>query len=631
MSSPLRPPGVHLLSSALGLALLLPSAPARAVPEAAVRALEAELVNHPDWSTPEHEKSWDRYRALAPELVARMEESASEDADRWGKGLRGPEGIAVQLSAGSSAAAEQLEQRVERLGGTVTGRIDAVVFARMTPSQLERLDGAKSLERAALQGIFHPTALTGEGVGVSHSDRLHRLGLTGKGTKVGILDFGFQGYEQLVAKGELPTPTAYRVFSSGRAAEVHGAACAEIVHEMAPDASLYFAEVAGATDEIVRAARWLVAQKVDIISFSGGGHFGPHDGTALLDRLVAEVRQSGVLWVNAAGNEGSSHWRGELRDTNRNQRVDVAGTRGLDALFLELPRGGSFLLYANWDDWKPSASAPAPTNDIDLVLLAYAGGQWRPVGRAAESAVGRGRPMEVVGLRSAPPGTYALIMVGQRISASRTLHIFARGPVRFVDGDPSGSIGIPATSAAALAVGAVHVDDGKLASYSSQGPTDDGRIKPDISGPSNNRSWSYGADGRPGRFTGTSAACPHVSGFAALLHQRFPSAGPDALRAKIIEHARAMGGGRPNSRFGYGHIDGSRVPAPTARPNPPPPRAADRTGEVALDAIEAILDGSGSRTEVPPRRRREEESAEVPPDEGGAVADDLEAILGESP
>ena len=122
-----------------------------------------------------------------------------------------------------------------------------------------------------------------------HADRLHVAGITGEGEKVGILDFGFERYRQLQNRGLVPAPAAAQGFNqAGRieASTVHGTACAEIIHAMARDAALYLAAVNGREDQIILAANWLAAPGVDILSFSGGAHYGPHNGWAVLDRLV---------------------------------------------------------------------------------------------------------------------------------------------------------------------------------------------------------------------------------------------------------------------------------------------------------------------------------------------------------
>ena len=72
----------------------------------------------------------------------------------------------------------------------------------------------------------------------------------------------------------------------------------------------------------------------------------------------------------------------------------------------------------------------------------------------------------------------------------------------------AGNVDSPASSPYALAVGAANVANKSLETYSSQGPTIDRRVKPDITGfdnvASNLDQFSS--------FSGTSAGAPHVAG-----------------------------------------------------------------------------------------------------------------------
>ena len=100
----------------------------------------------------------------------------------------------------------------------------------------------------------------------------------------------------------------------------------------------------------------------------------------------------------------------------------------------------------------------------------------------------------------------------------------------------AGSVVDPATSGAALAVGALCWQSGQLEPYSSQGPTIDGRMKPDLVGHDSVSSATYGPFiGCPSGFAGTSASSPEVAGAAALVEQAYPSLGPD--RAPGVSHA----------------------------------------------------------------------------------------------
>ena len=517
--------------------------------------------------------------------------------------------VAVKLIAEDRFGREELEWRVEDEGGVVTATLDNVVLANLPVDRIEEFEDVADLYYMTAQAQFShaPPDVGGAvsrrraemeaGVRAIGAERLHAEGVTGRGVRVGILDFGFQGYESLMRRGELPRPAAQRAFNqSGRLenGQVHGTACAEIVHAVAPDAELYLAAVgegdgSAPTEQIVRAALWLAEQDLDIISFSGGGHGGPHNGTALLDRLVEEiVAETGVLWVNAAGNEGAKHWSGLAADRDGDLVVELDGRfRGVAVR----PSGGVIAMLVNWDDWGPDPNLPAATQDIDAFLFEVVGG-GRPLRMVAESTTpqrGRGAPMELVQYRVGRPGrSVCPDFPGQPPHAARAAARLQLDGRPMAPASATGSIGIPATARAALAVGAVDVGSGRLESFSSQGPTDDRRTKPEVSAPDRTPSLAYN-----GPFPGTSAACPHVSGFAALLKQLHPSADREALSELVMRHVRPLGGRTPNNEYGHGHIDARNVEVDTIEL---PAYLGGRTSVRAIDELWA-----GERTDRTPR------------------------------
>ncbi|HND97016.1 MAG TPA: S8 family serine peptidase, partial [Plasticicumulans sp.] len=123
------------------------------------------------------------------------------------------------------------------------------------------------------------------------------------------------------------------------------------------------------------------------------------------------------------------------------------------------------------------------------------------------------------------------------------------------------------------------------------------RLKPEISAPDKTLSLAYQSTGEE-RFPGTSAACPHVSGYSALLKQMQPDISRDDLIRRIIEYAQPMGEGRPNNQFGYGHIyagrielAGSGTPPAAGAGNPPPQTgSATGTGRDGKRVLQPILD-----------------------------------------
>lgn len=508
---------------------------------------------------------------ISERLLRLADQSAKSGAalDEQAKALGVPydDGLlGVRLYATSEREVAAIRRRVERSGGTVEATFGNVVMARVAPRRIEAVGNLDSVHYADAASMFHPLQRApgygervSEAVGIVGVDRLHREGMTGRGVKVGILDFGFTRYSELERQGEVPAYAGAAAFNRARRVEAnseHGTGCAEIVADMAPDAELYLAAVDGAEGQIVAAGRWLVEQGVDIINFSGGGHYGPHNGTAVLDRFVDWVVEQGILWVNAAGNEGASHWTGLAQDRNRNSFVDIKmGYPDIIAV-----QGRNFGITVVWDDWGRDPSRPSSSQDIDAYLLARRpDGAVVPIAASREVQNGRGVPAEMVGLRGAPGNqVFFLALHGKRVTRPVRVHVLARG-ARMAPIEPGHSIGIPATARNALAVAAVNVRGGRIQPYSSRGPTDDGRQKPEVSGHDNTTSLAYGRGGRPGRFHGTSAAAPHVAGFAALLQQANPGASPSALRQAVLRNVTPLGGGSPNHVYGHGLIHGGKL------------------------------------------------------------------------
>lgn len=117
-------------------------------------------------------------------------------------------------------------------------------------------------------------------------------------------------------------------------------------------------------------------------------------------------------------------------------------------------------------------------------------------------------------------------------------------------------------------------EEGTIALFSSQGPTLDGLIKPDVVTPGVNIHASanshyeedYGAvlvakstfEGREYPWiaiSGTSMATPCMAGIVALWLQANPTLSPDDVKRVIRETSHPMGDGIPNNTYGYGLAD----------------------------------------------------------------------------
>ena len=411
--------------------------------------------------------------------------------------------IAVRLEPVAPQAAVNLERLLVSNGGEVTANIGDVLLARIPVRALGRIAESQDLlfMSPQVEVVSFPAKRTiTEGVGMIDTAPLNSQGITGRGVRIGILDFGFEGYSKLQGNGILPPPKAARAFTSNGKLEngdVHGTGCAEIIHAIAPDAELYLAVTTAGEDGFIRAALWLAEQNVNIINFSGGTVLDRTDGHSSLGLLVDELtRRRNILWVSAAGNDGDRYWRGLAVDRNHDGMVDIDDKAS--ACLLIKPSVDQIKLVVRWNDWGPDPRRPSATDDIDAYLFEYANSAAPGplVARAEETQNGRGQPIEVLTAKVNPNKLYLLALRMANVHHPDLVHVFTNDTAEIAPNTPDGSILSPAASRLALAVGAARVSNGQLADYSSQGPTDDGRIKPEVSAPTEVATYSYASASR---------------------------------------------------------------------------------------------------------------------------------------
>ncbi|MFN5370617.1 MAG: S8 family peptidase, partial [Bacteroidia bacterium] len=109
-------------------------------------------------------------------------------------------------------------------------------------------------------------------------------------------------------------------------------------------------------------------------------------------------------------------------------------------------------------------------------------------------------------------------------------------------------IGAPADGDSVLTIGAVD-SLGNYATFSSQGPSADGRIKPNVSC-TGQATWIVTSSGNIGRANGTSFSSPILAGAAACLWQAFPDATNMEIYNAIEQSAHQYE--NPDNLIGYG-------------------------------------------------------------------------------
>jgi subtilisin family serine protease len=394
---------------------------------------------------------------------------------------------------------------------------------------------------------------TSQGVGLTGASSYHSAGITGSGVKVAVIDEGFAGLTSATTHREL-TSLIY-VFDCTRSgclnvlppwnlfeSDGHGTAVAEIVYDMAPDAQLYLMKIDDQID-LVDAKNFCIANGIKIINHSVGWfNTNFYDGQCYNSNPVCTANDAyanGILWVNSAGNYALEHYEATFTD------ADSDGFHDVFPSFIAFA-GDPITIWLTWNAW------PSTNQDYDLYLLDSLGNL---VAWSEDYQTGTQTPTEQITINAPYTDTYYIRVYKYSATSNHKLELFVDTPnYNLNPAVASSSLVSPADALSVLAVAAINYNNwttGLQESFSSQGPTTDGRIKPDISGPDNVSNYTYGA------FSGTSAAAPHVAGAAALILSatRSLSLSVSNLRDALIASAIDMGVKGPDNVFGYGRLD----------------------------------------------------------------------------
>jgi hypothetical protein len=149
-------------------------------------------------------------------------------------------------------------------------------------------------------------------------------------------------------------------------------------------------------------------------------------------------------------------------------------------------------------------------------------------------------------------------MNGTTTFISKGLDIaFSRGILCVVSAGNEGNkpwqyISAPADAVNALAIGAVKADE-SYATFSSQGPTFDGRVKPDVTAQGQNPYVSDASGNITNGGSGTSYSGPIIAGMLACLWQALPTKTNQQIKQLITQSADRYSA--PTVQYGYGIPD----------------------------------------------------------------------------
>ncbi len=385
----------------------------------------------------------------------------------------------------------------------------------------------------------------------------------GSNVRIGIISDSLSNLAASVNTGDLPPDVVIVNGEDGSnipGTIDEGRAMAELIHDLAPGATLMFHTGFPTSLDMIEAIRALTAAGADIIVDDLGFFLEPYFEDGPTAQAVQEAIDAGVFYVTAVGNDAEANYSGMFQELDPDDGDDQnnlhdfdssAGTDGTMGVTLA-PRGLMRVVL----QWPNSFDGSANTADYNLHVLNAAGTEEACLAPGISGdCVGDNRqltgaisPFETVVVENNTSRSVSLNLVINRLAGEALpLRMVFGGDVSVDEHNVPGrsAFGHPCVSEA-LAVGAINAADpgfDTIEPFSSRGPCEiffspnagllavsreaDGvrtsqavplvppaiRVKPDVVGADGTNTSVLGF----APFFGTSAAAPHAAAVAALL------------------------------------------------------------------------------------------------------------------
>ncbi|HZK30244.1 MAG TPA: S8 family serine peptidase [Methanoregula sp.] len=435
---------------------------------------------------------------------------------------------------------------------------------------VQALEPLSSLEGVrTIREVIPPMVNTGSVT--TAGDTIHKTatvrstyGNRGAGMKIGIISDGVDNLASAVASGDLPSDVT--VLSNTEGGD-EGTVMLEIVHDMVPDAELYFHDQGDSSIAFNSAIDDLVANGCTVICDDVSLFAEPYfeDGN-VASHIKTLLAGNNLVYISSAGNDGSTntaatrhHYQGSYYESETTNWNDFSqGSSSTPSLYLNLSSGSTVTVILQWDDpWGHSG------NDYDLYLHAM-NGSIITSSQLVQS--GTSDPIEILSYTHSGPITDAQINVfnynGLAQSRNLELYIITGGSTLVYTNNincTDSIFGQPAVTDV-IAVAAVPASSpATIESFSSRGPvtisypSPETRIKPDISGVDCVAVTGVGGFGSP--FCGTSASAPHIAAVVAQYWGAHPGLTPAQVRTALYTNAADLGTSGKDTVFGYGLAD----------------------------------------------------------------------------
>lgn len=532
---------------------------------------------------------------------------------------------AAETAASAVADLVALGMRVQRVDDQ-----DHIVQGLLAVPQLPAASALASVADVRLPeyGVAQAGSVTTQGDGILNAATLRNtLTSTGNGVRVGVISDGMEGLAASQSTNDLgpvdtttcnealqadtsPPPPPPSPTASGAGAE--GTAMAEIVHDIAPGAQLFFgyfgSNVGGTALDFNAAVNCLAAHADVVVDDIGWFNTGPYDGTSFISSNTSAALNNAANrirgYYTAVANQAQNHYHGTFLNSGfpvgnlatdwweLHQFQGGAGTTdggfGLQCSStvrcgdtIEVSPGGSFSVFLQWND--PFGSS---TNDYDLL---YQDNTAATIVLGSTNRQGAGFPLPDEGFsvtNTHGVNTVYNILIGNykslAVPRNFDMYIICTGCFVFSTGLPApdnfsfhnyntlaGSV--PSQSDAGggvVSVGAISAADSPgfdtIDYYSSRGPTADARTKPDVTGI--DCVAITGAAGFPNPFCGSSAAAPHAASIAALLlscnpmlladsPSGTPASNRTTLHDALLNSAVDLGVAGVDNTYGHGRLN----------------------------------------------------------------------------
>ncbi len=231
-----------------------------------------------------------------------------------------------------------------------------------------------------------------------------------KRPKISILDRGFSGYE--AARGKSISSNAVYFHGSHEAAEdvivrkeVHGLYMAKLIYlfmtengkrpELEPE--LYLHDAYGFTN-FQTSVQKAIELKSDIILYSQvWDYFDNFDGTGMINPVVSQAVQAGIIWVNAAGNYGRNVFNIPKIETTSEGWIQLPEAGNTLSLRCTPPVGQMNSCVAriviSWNSFPDQPGKRGTDKDLDVSLFDPS----QPIAIQASNLVQKSDPTQPVG------------------------------------------------------------------------------------------------------------------------------------------------------------------------------------------------------------------------------------------